>query len=259
MAIVNITPDSFSDAVHHMSEELILDAATKHLQDGADIIDLGGCSTRPGAAYVDEDEEWRRIELGIRTIRRQYPDVLLSIDTFRSRVAAQAIEAGADIINDISGGQQDPDMFNVMGQLQVPYVLTHTRGNSQDMVTLTHYDHLVGDILDYFARKTDQLERAGVRDIILDPGFGFAKTVEQNYQLLTHMEVFRELNCPILAGISRKSMLYKPLGITPQDALNATTAMHMVALQHGAKILRVHDVREAKQVIQLHQLCHNPE
>lgn len=255
MAIVNATPDSFSDEQHLMTEEAILDAVSKHMAEGADILDIGGYSTRPGAPEVSEEEEWRRVRMAASAIRRVYPEAVLSVDTFRASVAEKAVcECGVDIVNDISGGTLDPDMFGLVARLGVPYILTHTRGTPATMASLTCYDNLVADMMAFFDEKIAHLQRLGAKDIILDPGFGFAKTLEQNYQLLGHMHEFEAFSLPILAGISRKSMIYKPLGITPQEAQNGTTALHMVALEQGASILRVHHVREARQAITLHQL-----
>lgn len=255
MAIINVTPDSFSDAEHALTEEAVLALAERHLAAGADMLDIGGYSTRPGADFVSAEEEWRRVEMAASAIRRAYPDVILSVDTFRADVAELTVKkCGVDIINDISGGQLDPEMFATVARLRVPYILTHTRGTPETMQSLTNYNDLMADLLAYFREKIAALRQLGVQDIIIDPGFGFAKTLEQNYLLLSRMHELDVLNCPVLAGISHKSMIYKPLGIRPQDTLCPTTALHMVCLQQGAAILRVHEVREARQVIQLYSL-----
>jgi len=257
MAIINITPDSFAVSCKSMSEKEVLECAEKALSEGASILDLGGYSTRPGAEEVSAEEEWHRIDMAAGWIRKEWPDALLSIDTFRADVARKAVEKhGANIINDISGGDIDPDMFATVAELGTPYILTHMRGTPQTMQQLTQYDHFMQEIVDFFQKKTDQLHRMGVKDIILDPGFGFAKTREQNFELLRKMRYLEALNLPILAGISRKSMIYKTLDITPSEALNGTTALHMAALIEGASILRVHDVKEAKQTITLYQNCY---
>jgi len=260
MGILNITPDSFSDTEHLLTEDAILRAAETHLDAGADILDLGGYSTRPGADLVSADEEWRRVRMAATAIRKRWPEAVLPIDTFRASVAERAVtDCGADIINDISGGTLDPDMFATIARLEVPYILTHTRGTPQTMQQLTDYDNLMADIMAFFVSKVSELRRLGVKDIILDPGFGFAKTTEQNYELLRRMHELDALELPVLAGISHKSMIYKPLGILPHETLVGTSALHMVALQQGADILRVHDVKEAKQVIKLYQLCQPSE
>lgn len=257
MAIINVTPDSFAVSCSSLQEDEIVRCAEKALADGADMLDIGGYSTRPGAMEVSAEEEWRRVEMALRAIRKRWPETIISVDTFRASVARQAVrQYGADIINDISGGELDSTMFQTIADLHVPYILMHMRGTPATMQQMTDYTDLMSDMLAYFQQKTDQLHRLGVRDVILDPGFGFAKTLEQNYQLLRQMSLFKQLNLPILAGLSRKSMIYKALGITPQDALNGTTALNMLALENGANILRVHDVKEAKQTITLYTHYH---
>lgn len=257
MAIINITPDSFAVSCKSMSEKEVLSCAEKALEDGARILDLGGYSTRPGADEVSAEEEWRRIDMAAGWIRREWPEAIISIDTFRSDVAQKAVEKhGADIINDISGGEIDKEMFATVAQLGTPYILTHMRGTPATMQQQTQYAHFMPEIMDYFQKKVDELHRLGVKDVILDPGFGFAKTREQNFELLRKMRYLEALNLPILAGISRKSMIYKTLDITPAEALNGTTALHMASLIEGAAILRVHDVKEAQQTIKLYQNCY---
>lgn len=262
MSILNITPDSFSDTVHlyhthsdSQNLEQLLSAARQHLDAGADILDIGGYSTRPGAEEVSADEEWKRVQWAAAAIRHAFPDAVLSVDTFRASVAEKAVrECQVDIINDISGGQLDPDMFATVAQLDVPYILTHTRGTPQTMQSLTSYHDFLGEIDDYFQQKIAQLRQLGVSDIILDPGLGFAKTTQQNYTLLREMQRLTRFGLPLLAGISHKSMIYRPLGILPSETLNGTTALNMVSLLNGADILRVHDTREAKEVVSLYQL-----
>jgi dihydropteroate synthase len=255
MGILNLTPDSFFDGGKYTHIDSIVQQAEKMLQEGATILDLGGASSRPGAKEVSEDEELSRVMPATTRIAQDFPQAILSIDTWRSTVAREAVQAGAHIVNDISGGRQDTDLFQTVGALQVPYVLMHMLGTPQTMQQNPHYEDVVTEVLDFFIQKIALLRAAGVKDIVLDPGFGFGKTVEQNYTLLKHLHVFEKvLELPVLAGLSRKSMICKPLGISPENALNGTTALHMVALQHGARILRAHDVREAKEVIQLWQL-----
>lgn len=253
MGIINITPDSFAESCRSMSETEVLRAAERALSEGADILDLGGQSTRPGAEMVGLEEEWRRVHLAAAAIRREFPEAILSVDTFRAELARRAVEEDSvDIINDISGGDLDPDMFDVVARARVPYICMHMRGTPDTMQQLTHYDDLMAEIMDYFSRRVDRLHRMGVRDVILDPGFGFAKTVEQNYYLLRHLDMLSPLGLPVLAGLSRKSMLYKVLGGEPKDMLNATTAANMAALMGGASILRVHDVRAAVEAVQIY-------
>lgn len=253
MGIINITPDSFAVSCRDMSESEVLRAAERALSEGAGMLDLGGQSTRPGAEMVGLDEEWRRVHLAAAAIRREFPEAILSVDTFRAELARRAVEEdGVDVINDISGGDLDPDMFDVVSRTRVPYICMHMRGTPDTMQQLTQYDDLMADIMDYFSRRVDRLHRMGVRDVILDPGFGFAKTVEQNYYLLRHLDMLAPLDLPILAGLSRKSMLYKVLGGEPADMLNATTAANMAALMGGAAILRVHDVRAAVEAVQIY-------
>lgn len=253
MGIINITPDSFAVSCQSLSESEVLQTAEKALSEGATMLDLGGQSTRPGAEMVGTDEEWRRVHLAAAAIRREFPEAILSVDTFRAEVARRAIEEdGVDIINDISGGDMDPDMFDVVARARVPYICMHMRGTPATMQSLTHYDDLMAEVVDFFSRRVDRLHRMGVSDVILDPGFGFAKTVEQNYYLLRHLDMLSPLGLPVLAGLSRKSMLYKVLGGGPADMLNATTAANMAALMGGAAILRVHDVRAAVEAVQIY-------
>lgn len=250
MAIVNITPDSFYTSCRSMREDEVLRCAEKAIEEGADMLDLGACSTRPGSAPVDAEGEWARLEPALKAIRKRCPDAVISVDTFRAEVARRSIEAGADIINDVYGGEADNEMFDVLSKYRVPYILTHARTipMSED-----GYDRTMSDILDFLQSRTDELHRRGVADVILDPGFGFGKNVEQNYSLLRQLDVLQTLHAPILVGVSHKSMFYRPMGLTPDDVLPATIAAHMIALEKGASILRVHEVAPAKQAIAVYQ------
>ena len=252
MGILNVTPDSFFAGSRTTSEKTVLERAEKLLAEGAAILDIGGYSSRPGALDIPAEEEKNRIVPAIKSITKEFPAAIISADTFRADVAEAAVNAGAAIINDISGGTIDGRMFATTAALQVPYILMHMRGTPQTMQTLTAYEELLPEMLRYFAEKVDALRRLGVNDIILDPGFGFAKTVAQNYEILNQLEIFRMLELPVLAGMSRKSMTYKTLNVGPEEALNGTTALNMLALTKGAKILRVHDVKEAVQTIKLY-------
>lgn len=259
MGIVNVTPDSFAIACRDMSETQILDCANRALAEGATILDIGAYSTRPGAEKVSMDEEWTRLEKALRIIRQFHPDAILSVDTFRAEIAQRAAtEYGVQIINDISGGELDSDMFATVSRIGAAYVLMHMRGTPQTMQQQTQYPHLMADIVDYMARKIDTLHQMGVSDIIVDPGFCFAKTQEQNYHLLQHLSELQVLGLPILAGLSRKSMIYKQLNVLPDtdSALVGTIAANMEALRQGAAVLRVHDVRQAVETIQIYNaLC----
>jgi dihydropteroate synthase len=251
MGILNVTPDSFYDGKKFNDEKAILSQVEKMLSEGADFIDVGGYSTRPGAEEISVKEELGRVLPTIKSIIKNFPEAVISIDTFRSSVAVEAVEAGAAIVNDISGGELDEKMFSTIASLQVPYILMHTRGTPQTMTHLTKYDNLIKDLLDYFHSKIFQLQLLGVKDIIIDPGFGFAKTVDQNFEILNKLDQFQILGKPILAGISRKSMIWKPLKVNPDKALNGTTALNAIALLKGVSILRVHDVREANETTTL--------
>lgn len=253
MGILNLTPDSFFDGGKHNSLENAIQKTEKMLAQGADIIDIGGYSTRPNASDISAEEEMERVIPVIKAIKQLFPDCIISIDTFRAMVAQEAVVAGASLINDISGGQLDEKMFEIVAQMQVPYVLMHSRGNPQTMSQLCHYENIFLEILHFFEQRIEKLTILGVKDIILDLGFGFAKTQEQNFILLKHLSYFARLERPILVGISRKSMIYKTLCIEPSQALNGTTALNMFALEQGAKILRVHDVAAAKETLTLWQ------
>lgn len=253
MGILNFTPDSFHAGSRVQNEDQLLESVSAMLRDGAAIIDIGGQSTRPGSERLSPSEEADRILPGIEFILRQFPDAFLSVDTFYSEVARQAVEAGACIINDISGGTMDQDMLSVTASLRVPYICMHLKGTPQTMQQLAHYENVSLEVLDYFIERIAECERAGIVDIIIDPGFGFAKTIQHNFELLRNLEVFQMLRRPVLAGLSRKSTVYKTLGTTPDRALNGTTVLNTLALQHGASILRVHDVREAWETIRLYE------
>ncbi len=252
MGILNVTPDSFYDGDRFTTESSILNQVEKMLTEGATFIDVGGYSSRPGAQDLSEKEEINRSITAIKLIIKKFPTAILSIDTFRSEVARQAILEGAGMINDISAGEQDQDMFATVAKLKVPYVAMHMRGTPQTMKTLTAYDNLIKDIADYCHQKISALQLLDVCDIIIDPGFGFAKTADQNFHILNHLDYFKILNKPILVGLSRKSMIWKTLGTSPADALNGTTALNMAALIKGASILRVHDVKGAMEVVKLY-------
>ncbi|HHT60994.1 MAG: dihydropteroate synthase [Paludibacteraceae bacterium] len=248
MGIINITPDSFFTN----SSKNFVEATEKAICEGASIIDIGGYSTRPMADFVNSEEEELRVCKALESIRKHFPDIPISIDTFRASVAKKVVEEfGVGIINDVSGGDLDSDMFATVAQLNVPYILTHSKGNPQTMQSLTDYKSVTYDVLDFFINKLHQLRQMGVKDIIIDPGFGFAKTIPQNYELLNNLRIFETLNCPILGGISRKTMIFRPLGITPDLALNGTTVLNTLLLREGASILRVHDVKEAMEAIKL--------
>jgi len=251
MGILNVTPDSFYDGARYQTDSEILQQTEKMLFEGATFIDVGAYSTRPHAADISIEEEMKRSLRAIRLILKNFPDALLSIDTFRSEVAAAAIQEGAGLVNDISGGSLDPTMFDVVAGLKVPYIVMHMRGNPQTMTEETRYDNFIKDIVDYFHKKIDQLRSRSIADIVIDPGFGFAKTREQNFQLLQNLDYFSIFGKPVLAGLSRKSMIWKTLNVTPDEALNGTTSLNTIALLKGAGILRVHDVKEAMQAIRL--------
>lgn len=253
MGILNTTPNSFYDGGSSESMDLILKKAEKYLNEGATFLDIGGYSTKSGAEEVSEELELSRTVSVVEAIMKEFPDAILSIDTFRSRVAQETIDAGAHIINDVSGGSLDDKMFETIGQLQVPYVLMHMKGTPKTMQNDPHYDDVTLEVNQFLMQKVRELRNLKVNDIILDPGFGFAKTLDHNYELYSKMELIGFGELPLLVGISRKSMIYKLLNLTPQEALNGTTALNMVALQKGAKILRVHDVKEAQQTIAIYR------
>lgn len=251
MGILNITPDSFYDGGRYHTVAAALRQVESLLLAGADLVDVGAYSSRPGAADVSADEEKSRLLPAIEAIISHFPDTVLSIDTFRADVARACVSAGAHIINDISGGTLDTDMFATIAELQVPYILMHMRGTPDTMQQLTDYEDVVQEVSLYFGKQLAALRQLGVKDIILDPGFGFAKTLEQNYELLRRLDELHVHRLPILGAVSRKSMIYKKLGIKPEDALNGSTVLHTVLLTKGVRILRVHDVKEAKEAIAL--------
>ena len=253
MGILNITPDSFFDGGKYKDEKNALIQVEKMLTDGATFIDVGAYSTRPGALEVDEGTELERIVPIVKLVRKHFPTAVLSIDTFRSKVAKECIEHGAALINDISAGFRDQNMLRTVAELGVPCILMHMRGTPQNMQKQTEYIDVMKEVVSYFSERLAIAKSIGIKDIIIDPGFGFAKTLEQNYELLRQLELLQFIGHPILAGISRKSMIYKQLKTTPENALNGTTALHMVCLRNGAHILRVHDVKEAMECIQLNE------
>lgn len=263
MAIINVSPDSFYTSVYENveatrrlgDEVVLLDAVQRALDEGADILDIGACSTRPGSTPVDAAVEWERLEWALKLVRSHFPDAVVSVDTFRADVAEKAIGLGVNIINDVSGGDVDARMWDVVAKHDVPYILTLAqelrKGGDKE-----GYDYTMSEVLHFFEERLDRLHRMGVKDVVLDPGFGFGKTLEDNYTILREMEVLKVLHAPMLVGVSRKSMLYKPLGLEPKDVLPATIAAQVMALERGANILRVHDVAAAKQAIQIVQLTH---
>ena len=252
MGIINVTDDSFYPGSRYTSDGEILAIAGRMLEEGADILDIGGCSTRPGAQDVPEETEKKRVCRASELILGKYPEAVVSVDTYRASVAGEAVRnSGADIINDISGGEMDKEMFPLVTKLNVPYIMMHMLGTPQTMQSEPHYEDVVSDILFWFGQRIVQLQQAGVKDIIIDPGFGFGKTAGHNFELLRRMNEFHIAGLPLLAGFSRKSMIWRSLNITPEDALNGTSALNMTALMKGTSILRVHDVKEAKEVVTL--------
>ncbi|MCF0062417.1 dihydropteroate synthase [Dyadobacter chenwenxiniae] len=251
MGILNITPDSFYEGSRMQSEDELLSKAGQMLAEGATMVDIGGYSTRPGAREVEAAEESDRVESAVVPLNKNFPELIISVDTFRSQVAKRAIETGAHIVNDVSGGTLDEQMFEVVSALHVPYILMHMRGTPQTMSTMTTYNQLVPDILKDLKGKMDKLRSLGVVDIIVDPGFGFAKNTKQNFALLQHLSEFSLLDCPILVGISRKATIYKTLHVSAGEALNGTTVMNTMALERGASIIRVHDVKPAAEAVKL--------
>ena len=254
MGILNVTDDSFYDGGKHTKENNILAHVEKMLNEGVDIIDLGGYSSRPGAQHIEQTDELDRIKLGISCIKKVSDKIPISVDTFRSQVAKQSLDLGAHMVNDISAGELDEKMFDVIKNYDVPYVIMHMVGSPGNMMKNTHYADLINDILNYFIKKLEQLTQFGIKDVIIDVGFGFAKTLTQNHELLHKLELFKILNVPVLAGISRKSMIYKALDSSPENALNGTSILNTMAILNGADIIRVHDVQEAKEVINLVKL-----
>lgn len=254
MGIVNATPDSFYSESRVASTDDLKRRVAQMIDDGVDIIDVGAYSSRPNAEHISETEELNRILPIVEFIKSEFPKLLISIDTFRAKVADECIQRGADIINDISGGQIDDGLLEVIANKEVPYILMHMKGTPQTMMEDTHYNHLTNDLLLYFSQGINKAKKAGIKDVIIDPGFGFSKTQEQNYKLMNQLDLLNALEVPMLVGISRKSMIFKALDSSAAKALNGTTALHMIALSKGANILRVHDVKEAVECVKLYQL-----
>jgi dihydropteroate synthase len=254
MGIINVTPDSFYTKSRFTGTDAVLEVAEKMLSEGATILDIGGQSTRPGSVKLSNDEELKRVIPAIEAIANKFPETFLSVDTFYGVVAKEAVSAGAVIVNDISGGSLDDQMIPAVSNLQVPYVLMHMQGTPQTMQTSPSYKNIKVEILDFFIAKISQLRKDGIVDIIIDPGFGFGKTILQNFQLLKALSHFKLTGLPLLSGLSRKSTVYKTLNISPEDSLNGTTVLHTISLLNGADILRVHDVKEAVEAIKLYQV-----
>lgn len=257
MGIINVTPDSFYDGGRTTVLRDIVAKATKMVRHGATFLDIGGYSSRPGAIDISEKEEQERVIPVIKALQKEFPHTCISVDTFRSTIAKAAVESGACMVNDISGGMLDTNMLTTVSNLNVPYVLMHMKGTPQNMAQKANYTNVLKELIFYFSERIATARKAGINDIIIDPGFGFAKTPEHNFEILNHLQLFQNLEVPILAGLSRKSTIYKTLGVTAEEALNGTTVLNTVALQKGASILRVHDVKEAKECITLLQAMTN--
>jgi len=257
MGILNVTPDSFYDGGKFKNDTCFLSHAERLLNEGATFVDIGAYSSKPGADFVSETEELNRLIPVVRLVLDAFPETPISIDSFRSNVINESIQAGAAMVNDISGGQLDPLMFETVGKLGVPYILMHMRGTPQTMQQMTSYANVTKEVYTYFTERIELAKKHHIKDIIIDLGFGFSKTLEQNFKLLESLDFFKNLDLPILAGISRKSMIYKPLDTSAEHALNGTTALHMIALEKGAKLLRVHDVKEAIECVKLHRALKN--
>jgi dihydropteroate synthase len=258
MGILNITPDSFYAGSRNQTAQEISERANRILEEGAGIIDIGAYSSRPNAENISPEEEMRRLRMALEILNKEHPDAIISVDTFRADVAAMCVEEfGVAIINDIAAGEMDPHMFDTVARLNVPYIMMHMQGTPQTMQATPHYDNLIKEIFLYFATKIEQLHAKGVRDIILDPGFGFGKTLAHNYELLNQLQEFSLFEMPVLVGVSRKSMIYKLLGGTPFEALNGTTALNTISLLKGANILRVHDVKEAVETVKIVEAMQN--
>jgi len=249
MGIINITPDSFFEGHLNKKDSDLLLIAEKMIEDGATILDIGGQSTKPGSKRISAEEEVSRVIPALDLIRKNFPEIIISIDSYYSKVAVQAIESGADMVNDVSAGSLDEEMIPTVGKLKVPYVCMHMQGTPETMQQNPFYDNITLEVVQFFTKKIEACRKAGINDIIIDPGFGFGKTLEHNYTLLREMKSLQILDCPVLAGVSRKGMIYKTLSTTPENALNGTTVANTMALINGAKILRVHDVKEAKEAI----------
>jgi dihydropteroate synthase len=255
MGILNITPDSFYDGGRYMNEAAVLTRVTNILAQGADIVDVGACSSRPGAKKISTEEEKSRLKTALRAIRQEFPDACISVDTFRSDIAAYVIkEFGADLINDISAGRWDDQMLPVVGELKVPLVMMHVQGTPGTMQINPHYTDIVRELMLFFAERILEAKRHGIADLIIDPGFGFGKTVSHNFQLLRELRLLTRLGLPVMVGLSRKSMIYKSINETPENALNGTTVLNTLALSNGARLLRVHDVKEASEAVKLFRI-----
>ena len=254
MGILNITPDSFYDGGHYVSEQALLEQINRMITEGADIIDIGAASSRPGADLINAEQELARLEPSLKLINKHFPDLIMSVDTYHSEVARRVVgDFGVAMINDISAGEMDYRMFETIAEINVPYVIMHMQGNPTEMQNNPQYDNLLIEVFDYFSKKIHQLTELGVNDLIIDPGFGFGKTTDHNYELFNRLESFKISQLPLMVGISRKSMLFKLLQNTPQECLNATTVLNTIALQKGANILRVHDVKEAREAVTIVQ------
>ena len=251
MGILNVTPDSFYDGGFYDNQKKVIDQVEKMINDGASIIDIGGYSSRPGADNISPDVELARVLPIVKLIKERFSKILISIDTFRSEVAKQCVENGADIINDISGGSLDSKMFETVAKLNVPYIIMHMRGNPSNMMDKTDYENIIEEMENYFSKKIELAKSFGVNEIIIDPGFGFAKTTKQNFDILKNLTYLKKLDKPLLVGVSRKSMIYKTLNLSPIDSLNGSTVLHTISLLKGANIIRVHDVKEANECIRL--------
>jgi len=251
MGIINATPDSFFQGSRQQTVEDILRQAERMLKDGADILDIGGQSTRPSSSVVDAEEELKRVIGGIEAIHRHFPETFISVDTYYSLVAKEAVNAGASIVNDITAGRMDKDMIATVATLNVPYVLMHMQGTPQTMQQSPQYENVTLDVLDFFVAKIEELNKSGINSIVIDPGFGFGKTIEHNFELLRNLAAFKIVNHPVLLGISRKSTIYRTLGVSAAEALNGTTVLNTIGVMNGAAIIRVHDVKEAKEIIKL--------
>lgn len=253
MGILNVTPNSFYDGGKYANDKALLNQAAKMLEEGATFIDIGAYSSKPSAEFVSEADEIARLVPVVQLILQHFPETLISVDTFRAKVAKAALEAGTCIVNDIAAGGLDEQMMQTVADFQVPYIMMHMKGNPQTMQSLAQYNNITKEVLFYFSEKIAQARSFGINDLIIDPGFGFAKTTEQNFELLANLELFDRLELPILVGVSRKSMIYKTLETTAEFALNGTTVLNTIALQKGSNILRVHDVKEAIECVKLHQ------
>ena len=251
MGILNVTPDSFYDGGRYNSKHKIQKQIEKMIVSGADIVDVGGYSSRPGAKEISIEDELNRVIPVIEIIKEKFPKTIVSIDTFRSRVASEAITSGADIVNDISGGNLDSNMFETVSKYKVPYIMMHMRGNPENMMSKTNYDNITKDVSRYFSENIDKAKSFGINDIIIDPGFGFSKTTKQNYELFNNLEFFKEFQRPIIIGVSRKSMIYKTLNTSPEKALNGSSVLHTISLIKGVNILRTHDVKEALECVKI--------